>query len=151
MPREDDVTFRAAGTHDADELRSLDAEAAEADVIDGERFYVLRQAGVLDYFFDVGGVLVAEQKGRLIAYALAHPVAWMHGIEKLIWIEHITVHPERRRQGVGLHLLEFIEQHHSASADQLYAEIHPLNTASIALFTRFGAELVDRKLAFKAL
>jgi len=132
-------------------LRRLDDASAETDAIDGVEPHVLRRQGVLDYFLRCDGILVAEADGQVIAYALTHPVEWMHGVEKLIWIEHIGVHPEHRRKGVGLGLLEFTTKHYEAQAEQLYAEIHPLNRASIALFEKLGGELVDRKLAFKPL
>ena len=145
------MKYRLATREDIPELKGIDDASAEADVIDGKKLYVLRRRGVLDYFLRCGGVLVAESDGQIVGYALTHLVEWMHGVEKLIWIEHIGVHPEHRRNGIGLGLLEFVKQHYKTSAEQLYAEIHPLNSKSIALFKKFGVELVERKLAFKTL
>ena len=51
----------------------------------------------------------------------------------------------------GLSRIEGRTHRHTATAAQLYVGIHPLNTKSIALFEKFGAEIVERKLAFKEL
>ena len=143
------MRFRVATRRDITQLRRIDNESAQADMIDGTKSYVLRRRKVLDHFLNCKGVLVAEINGQVVAYALTHPLEWMHGIRRLIWIEHIGVHPEHRCKGIGLGLLRFVRRHHKAQAAYLYAEIHPLNSGSIALFEKFGVSLVERKLAFK--
>jgi len=145
------MKYRVATAKDIPQLRRVDTVSAAQDEIDGKRFYVLRKKGVLDYFIKCKGLLVVEDTGRIVGYVLTHPVDWMHGTSKMIWIEHIGVHPQYRRKGIALGLLKFVRSRYRAKAKQLYAEIHPLNAKSIALFRKFGAELIERKLAFKRL
>ena len=90
------MNYRAATAKDAVQLRRLDTVSAADDQISGNRFYVLRKKGILDYFIKCKGLLVAEDTGRIVGYALTHPVEWMHGVSKMIWIEHIGVHPQWR-------------------------------------------------------
>ena len=124
-------------------MRSLDNASAKADAIRGKKFYVLRRRGVLDHFMESKGILVAEADGQVLAYVLTHPVEWMHGVRRLIWIEHIGVRPEHRRKGIGLGLLRFVRQHYKTKADQIYAEIHPLNRKSLALFRKLVPHFIN--------
>ena len=145
------MKYRVATQEDIPDLTDIDDASAEADAIDGEKPHVLSRRGVLDHFLECNGILVAETKGKVIAHALLHPVEWMHAVEKPIRIEHIGVHPEHRGMGVGLGLLGFMRQQYEGTAESLYAEIHPLNSGSIALFRKSGTELVERMLAFSPL
>jgi len=145
------ATFRLAKRDDVSQLRSLDTVSAAMDQIGGKKCFVLRRKGILEYFLKCKGILVAEDEGRIVGYVLAHPVEWIHGISKLVWIEHIGVHPDHRRRGIGLGMLKFVRRHYRTTARCLHAEIHPLNQRSVRMFRKFGVELVERKLAFKKL
>ena len=96
------MILRLATRGDLPELHIIDNACAQADAIDGKKSYVLRRRALLDCFLKCKGILVAEINGGVVAYALTHPVEWMHGVKRLIWIEHITVHPDHRRKGIGL-------------------------------------------------
>ncbi len=142
------MTIRLATREDVPQLKALDAASAEVDSFGDRKFYVLNAPGLIDYFLDCAGLTVADDDGAVVGYMLTHPVDWMHGAEKLIWIEHVGVHPAHRRKGVGSALLAFAEQHYKGQAGSLYAEIHPLNAASLAMFRSSGAELGERAQAF---
>ena len=134
---------------DVVELKRLDAASAVVDSIDGKKLFVLRSGRMVEYFIACQGLLVAEADGRIVGYALTHVVEWMHGAEKMAWIEHIGVYPDCRRQGVALRLVRFAARHYKGRAKCLYGEIHPKNTKSLALFRKAGTELAERVLFFR--
>ena len=140
---------RVAKCSDVPALRQLDTVSADADQIDGKRFFVLRRKGVIEYFLNCRGLFVAEDKGEIVGYVLTHPVDWMHGIRKMIWVEHIGTHPGHRRKGVASELLTFARRHYKNKGAYLYGEIHPRNLKSIRLLRKSGAKLVNRVLTFR--
>jgi len=143
------MRIRIGKSSDVRALRELDTVSAEADRFNGKRCFVLRRKGVIEYFIKCRGLFVAEDNGAIIGYVLTHPVDWMHGVRRMIWVEHIGTHPIHRRKGVADALLVFVRKHYRNKGACLYAEIHPQNRNSIGLFRKSGAELVDRVLAFR--
>jgi ribosomal protein S18 acetylase RimI-like enzyme len=139
---------RVATEQDIPALLTLDTTSAPIDAIDGQLVYVLADPTVIPFFLACDGLIVAEIAGQVVGYVLTHIVERMHGIEHLVWIEHIGVHPDFRRRGIGLHLLTYLRAHYHGQATALHAAIHPHNRASLALFQRFQAELDERVLAY---
>ncbi|HET9221420.1 MAG TPA: GNAT family N-acetyltransferase [Roseiflexaceae bacterium] len=142
---------RAATERDVPALLALDAVCAPVDAIDGQELYILSDPAVMIFFLACGGLIVAEVDGQVVGYILSHIVEHMHGIDRLVWIEHIGVHPAFRRRGIGLHLLTYLRVHYRGRAAVLHAAIHPRNHASLELFQRFPAECAERVLAYIAI
>ena len=145
------MKIRIATRNDIAKLKELDTTCAEADVIDGKKFYVLDKKGIIPYFLKYKGLIVAEDNGMIVGFALSHIAEWMHGVDRLAWIEHIGVHPEHRKKGVAMEMLKFIEKHYRSRAKAVFATIHPLNKKSMQLFGKFGADSYERVMAFKDL
>jgi GNAT superfamily N-acetyltransferase len=106
---------------------------------------------LIETFLAQEGILVAVEDGRVVGYLLSHFVPWMHGIPKLVWLEHIGVHPGYRRRGVASGLLEAASRRYRGTAACMHATIHPNNTASLRLVERLKAETTERVLAYVAL
>ncbi len=140
------MEFRIADRNDIDMLKALDAEST---TVDG--FGPILNDRMLDFYLGCEGLIVAEDGGCLAGYMLTNLVDWMHGAGPLVWVEHIGVHPDHRRRGIGLELLRYVQQHYKGRAECLHASIHPLNTASLRLFDKLGAEKSERALVFKSL
>ena len=143
------MEFRLATNEDIEELKALDNISAVNDAINNQKFFVLDNKDLINYYLDQKGLIIAEQDGKIIGYILTQIMAWVHGIKKAVWIEHIGTHPEYRKNGVAVRLLEFTKNYYKDKAECLYGEIHPLNEKSIRLFEKFDCEFVDRKLVFK--
>jgi len=139
---------RAATEQDILALLAIDAASAPIDAIAGQELHVLADPAVVPFFLACGGLIVAEVDGQVVGYVLSQVVERMHGIDRLVWIEHFGVHPAFRRQGIGLTLLAHPRMHYRGRAVALHAAIHPHNRASLALFRRFQAECVDRVLVY---
>ena len=55
-------------------------------------------------------LLVADETGQLLGYLLAfdHHALWVNG--RVAWIEELAVRADRRRQGIGRHLMGKFEE-----------------------------------------
>lgn len=58
-----------------------------------------------NFYLKTGSSFVAEEKGEVIGYVASQTVPFMHGVNRLLWIEYIVVRPAHRRKGVGTTLL----------------------------------------------
>jgi ribosomal-protein-alanine N-acetyltransferase len=64
-------------------------------------------------------------------------------------ISTLAVHPEMRGRGIGEWLLEAgLEQARSQGAEMSTLEVRPSNKAAIALYRKYGFELVGRRRAY---
>jgi ribosomal protein S18 acetylase RimI-like enzyme len=142
------MVTRLATAEDIEGLRTVDEQSAPVDARDGVEYRVLDQPGLIESFLAQGGILVAVEDGRVVGYLLSHLVHWMHGIPKLVWLEHIGVHPSYRRRGIALGLLEAASRRYQGTATCMHATIHPNNTASLRLVERFKAVTTERVLAY---
>ena len=142
---------RAATERDIPALLALDAACAPIDAIDGQELYILSDPAVVPFFLACSGLIVAEVGSQMVGYVLSHIVDRMHGFDRLVWVEHIGVHPAFRRRGIGLRLLSYLRVYYRGRATALHAAIHPHNQASLALFQRFQAECDQRVLAYAAI
>ena len=143
------MEFRLATKKDTEELKELDDISAKNDAINNQKFFVLSNNDLINYYLDKKGLIIAEQDDKIIGYILTQNIEWVHGIKKVVWNEHIGTHPAYRKNGVAMKLLEFTKNYYKDKADCLYGEIHPLNEKSIRLFEKFDCEIVDRRLVFK--
>jgi ribosomal protein S18 acetylase RimI-like enzyme len=145
------VKVRLGDGKDFTALRQLDAVSAVADAVNGRQFRVLQGDDLLDFYVGCSGLIVAEDEAHIVGYALTHLVDRMHGGKRLVWLEHIGVHPDYRRRGVASEILDYIADYYRGRAECIHASIHPLNKASRSLFEKHGAESVERIEVFKLL
>lgn len=100
------------------------------------------------FYLKTGSSFVAEKEGKAIGYVASQTVPFMHGADKLLWIEYIVVQRNYRKQGIGLALLQRLAdyaKHHKIN--RIYTTINPDNPASINLHNKAGFKIEDRKIA----
>jgi L-amino acid N-acyltransferase YncA len=101
-----------------------------------------------DFYLKTGNSFVAERDGKVVGYVASQIVSFMHGADKLLWIEYIVVQKNHRKQGIGLALLQkltdYARQHR---IDRIYTTINPDNQPSINLHHKAGFKIEDRKIA----
>jgi L-amino acid N-acyltransferase YncA len=101
-----------------------------------------------DSYVKTGSSFVAEEEGKVIGYVASQIVHFMHGVDKLLWIEYIVVQQKFRKRGVGLALLhKLIDYAKQSSIDRIYTTISLDNEASIKLHLKAGFNVEDRKIA----
>ena len=101
-----------------------------------------------NHYLETGSSFVAEEDGKFIGYVASQAVSFMHGVDKLLWIEYIVVQSGHRRKGVGTALLNrLIDYAKSVNIDRIYTTINPDNEASIKLHRNVGFNVEDRKVA----
>jgi len=101
-----------------------------------------------DFYLKTGSSFVAEENGKVIGYVASQTLHFMHGVDRLLWIEYIVVKPEFRRQGIGLTLLhKLIDYAKRSGIDRIYTTINPDNKASIKLHLKADFNVKDWKIA----
>ena len=94
-----------------------------------------QRASLLDHFERGDCFLVAEEGKALRGYLDATVDSWRH----IVWIEHLTVPPEARRQGIGSSLLRrALEWAHARNVPMAMVEMQTKNYPATALFQKFG-------------
>lgn len=100
------------------------------------------------FYLKTGSTFVAEQDGNIVGYVASQTVPFMHGVDRLLWIEYIVVQKKFRRNGIGLALLRRLMDHaHSFGIKRIYTTINPDNEASIKLHNKAGFNIEDWKVA----
>jgi len=101
-----------------------------------------------NFYLKTGSSFVAEEKGEVIGYVASQTVSYMHGADKLLWIEYIVVKPEHRRRGIGTALLQQLTDHAKHNnIDRIYTTINPDNKVSIKLHQKTGFKIKSWKVA----
>jgi L-amino acid N-acyltransferase YncA len=101
-----------------------------------------------DFYRKTGSTFVAEHDGRVVGYVASQTTSFMHGAEKLLWIEYIVVSSEYRHQGIGLALLRrLIEYSKHIGVNRIYTTINPDNEASLKLHAKAGFTVKDWMVA----
>jgi len=104
--------------------------------------------GRFNFYLKAGNSFVAEEKGRVIGYVASQTASFMHGVEKLLWIEYVVVKSEYRRQGIGEALLQRLVEHAKRNKiNRIYTTINPDNEASIRLHQKAGFNVKSWKVA----
>jgi len=86
--------------------------------------------------------------GEVVGYVASQAVTFMHGADRLLWIEYIVVQEEFRKQGIGIALLhKLIEYAKCEGIDSIYTTINPDNEASINLHIKADFKVKDWKVA----
>jgi len=101
-----------------------------------------------DFYLKTGSSFIAEEDGKVVGYVASQMVNFMHGVDKMLWIEYVVVQHKLRRKGIGYALLKrLIDYAKNSGADQIYATINPDNEASVALHLKAGSNVKDWKIA----
>jgi len=105
-----------------------------------------------NFYLKTGNSFVAEENGEVIGYVASQTVPFMHGFDRLLWIEYIVVRSDYRRKGVGTTLLRsLIEYAKRNRIDRIYTTINPDNEASIKLHLKTGFNVKNWKIAHQEL
>lgn len=101
-----------------------------------------------DFYLNTRSSFVAEERGKVIGYVASQTVSYMHGADKLLWIEYIVVKPEHRREGIGTTLLQKLTDYAKRNnINRIYTTISPDNKASIRLHQKNGFNVKNWKVA----
>jgi len=134
------VKVRLATKKDIKKLKELDAK---------DQFYVeelaeyhtlLDDDDYLYYFLKKKTIFVAESGTCLCGFLIAQIREWMFHHEKIIWIEHIVVDPERRREGIAQKMINFMIKDYTEKDKKIshvYSVINPDNKASLGMSKKF--------------
>jgi L-amino acid N-acyltransferase YncA len=114
-------------------------EKQEKRTVSRERF---------NFYLNTGSSFVAEEEGKVTGYVASQTVSFMHGVDKLLWIEYIVVKSKLRRRGTGTalmrRLLDFARHN---GVNRVYSTINPDNEASIRLHEKVGFNVRNWKVA----
>lgn len=101
-----------------------------------------------DFYLKTGSIFVAEQDENIVGYVASQTLPFMHGVDRLLWIEYIVVQKKFRRKRIGLALLRRLMDHaQSLGIKRIYTTINPDNKASIKLHHKAGFNIEDWKVA----
>jgi len=101
-----------------------------------------------DFYFKAGSSFVAEEDGEVVGYVASQTINFMHGVDKVLWIEYIVVQKRFRKKGIGLVLLQKLIDHAKAiGINRIRTTINPDNEASIGLHLKAGFNVRDWKTA----
>jgi len=101
-----------------------------------------------NFYQKTGSSFVAEEKGEAIGYIASQTVSYMHGVDKLLWIEYVVVKSEHRRKGIGTALLRRLMDYAKRNnIDRIYTTINPDNEASIKLHQKMAFNVKSWKVA----
>lgn len=123
----------------AKNLQQYEKERQEMRAVSPARF---------NHYLKSGSSYVAEEDGEVIGYVASQTIPFIHGVDRLLWIEYIVVQPKHRRKGVGTALLRrLINYAERANIDRIYTTINPDNEASIELHQKTGFQVRSWKVA----
>jgi len=105
-----------------------------------------------NFYLKTGSSFVAEEKGEVIGYVASQTASYMHGVDKLLWIEYIVVKTEHRQKGIGTALLQkLIDYATHNNINRIYTTINPDNEASIKLHQKMSFNVKSWKVvSFKS-
>ena len=85
--------------------------------------------------------LISNQK------LLAYICFWM--FDREIHILNIAVHPQKRNQGLGKHLLEnIVKARTTGSIEKIWLEVRPTNIPALFIYKKFGFIETGRRKAY---
>lgn len=105
-----------------------------------------------EHYASKEGSFVAETEGMTVGFILAKVMPFMHGVEKVVWMEQIAVLGGFRREGVGGKLLGAVEDWaRKKKMKMLYTTLNRNNEPSKKLLMSRGFEVTDWRKATKTL
>jgi ribosomal-protein-alanine N-acetyltransferase len=123
------MTIRTATEHDLPAIAGIQSGSPEASQWD-PRDYLTYQCRV------------AEHLGAVVGFVVTRPVA-----QGECEILNLAVAPAVRRQGIGRQLLSDVLARRPGS---LFLEVRESNAAARSFYTRFGFEVVTKRLQYYA-
>lgn len=102
-----------------------------------------------DYYLGTESTFVAEDDDGILGYIASQTVNFLHGVNKLLWIEYIVVTPkcEGRRRVCLVLLNRIVEYAKQSGMDRIYTAINLDNEALMRLHAKVGFDLQDWKIA----
>jgi len=134
------MNIRIANKDDIPKLKELDTKDQYYIEHLGEYHTVLDDLEFLHHFLDKRCIFIAEEFSKLAGFLIAQIKNWMFHQKKIIWIEHIVVDPEKRREGIAQNLIRFMVDHFKTKDPEIrfiYSIINPDNKASLQMSRKF--------------
>jgi predicted N-acetyltransferase YhbS len=100
------------------------------------------------FYLGTGCSRVALGGGQIAGYVLAQPLRHFDLEPLALWVEDISVHPDRHRRGIATALYRDLGALARAmGATVILAGIHAANAASLAMHRRVGFDIYETKTA----
>ncbi len=100
------------------------------------------------FYAHTGCSFVAVDGAESIGYVLAQPLRHFDLEPLAVWVEDISVHPNRHRHGIAMALYGALRSYgEAAGATVILAGIHVDNAASLALHRRVGFAIHETRAA----
>jgi len=148
------MIVRVANKKDISGLRKLDAKETIFVKELNEFHTVLDDNEFLNFFLKTKSVFIAESGSVIVGYLIAQIRKWMFHYKKIIWIEHIFVDPERRKEGVAQSMLNYMINHYTKDdldLEFIFSKINPENKVSLKLSEKFSFNSRKTIIVFKRL
>ena len=148
------MIVRVANKNDISGLRKLDAKETIFVKELNEFHTVLDSNEFLNFFLKTKSVFVAEASSVIVGYLIALIRKWMFHYKKIIWIEHIFVDPERRKEGIAQSMLNHMINHYTqndSDIEFIFSKINPENKVSLKLSEKFSFHRQKAFIVFKRL
>lgn len=130
------MIVRIAEKSDISRLRKLDAKDSFFVKELNEFHTVLDDSEFLNFFLKTKSVFIAESGSIILGYLIAQIRKWMFHYRKIIWIEHILVDPERRKENIAQSLLNYMINHYTKNdpdIEFIFSKINLGNKGSLKL------------------
>ena len=130
------MIVRVANKNDISGLRKLDAKETIFVKELNEFHTVLDDNEFLNFFLKTKSVFIAESGSIIVGYLIAQIRKWMFHYKKVIWIDHIFVDPERRKEGIAQSMLNYMINHYTKNdpdIEFIFSKINPGNKGSLKL------------------
>ena len=134
------MNIRIAHKDDIPKLKELDVKDQYFVEHLGEYHTVLDDDEFLNHFLESDSIFVAEEFSKVYGFLLAQIKEWMFHYKKIIWIEHIVVDPDKRREGIAQNMIKFMMDHYKTKDPEVrfvYSIINPDNKASLKMSRKF--------------
>ena len=148
------MIVRIAEKSDVSRLRKLDAKDIFLVKELNEFHTVLDDNEFLNFFLKTKSVFIAESGSIILGYLIAKIRKWMFHYKKIIWIEHILVDPERRKEGIAQSLLNYMINHYTKNdpdIEFIFSKINPGNKGSLKLSEKFSFNRQKTFIVYKRL
>ena len=148
------MIVRIADKSDISGLRNLDAKESIFVKELNEFHTVLDDNEFLNFFLKTNSVFIAESGSTILGYLIAQIRKWMFHYKKIIWIEHILINPERRKEGIAQSLLNYMINHYTKNnpdIEFIFSKINPGNKGSLKLSEKFSFHRQKTFIVYKRL